>query len=303
MTAADYVGRFAPSPTGQLHFGSLLAAMASYCDARSVQGLWQVRIDDIDPPRAMPDAVEHFSRTLENYGFYWDGPLIQQSMHTKFYLSKLDQLNQQSQLFICQCSRADLAGLTLYPGHCRDKGTDRAAVEHRLARPDITSSDTKTAVRVIVSNNVSFTDLIQGPQHFQTTSDIGDTIVFRKDDFFSYALACAVDDANGISRVVRGADLLSTTAVQLAIINLLGLTAPEYAHIPVVLNSDKQKLSKQTHAQAIDAMPVLPTLLHAWHLLGQHAIDVSSVDAFWRVAFENWELSRVPKLSQLHETL
>lgn len=297
MTSTDYVGRFAPSPTGQLHFGSLLAAMASYCDARSANGQWQVRIDDIDPPRAIPDATQHFSRTLTNYGFTWDGPLIQQSTHTKRYLSKLDQLNQQSQLFICRCSRADLAGLTFYPGHCRVTDTNQGMVQHRL-----TNADSKSAVRVIMANDVSFTDLIQGPQYFQTMSDIGDTIVLRKDHLFSYALACAVDDANGVSRVVRGADLLSTTAVQLAIMNLLGLSAPEYAHIPVVLNNDKQKLSKQTHAQALDTMPVLPTLLTAWRLLGQQIFDASNIDAFWCEAFEKWDLQSVPKLSQLHET-
>ncbi len=298
MTPADYVGRFAPSPTGQLHFGSLLAAMASYCDARKAQGLWHVRIDDIDPPRSIPNAPKHFSHTLKSYGFIWDGPLQLQSSHTKLYLSKLEQLNQQLQLFICGCSRADLTGHKLYPGHCTKKHNDKSAVAHRLA-----SSDRETAVRVIVNKSVSFTDLIQGQQHCRPSIDFGDTIVLRKDDLFSYALACAVDDANGVSRVVRGADLLSSTAVQLAIMKLLGLNPPEYAHIPVVLNRDKQKLSKQTLAQAIDDMPVVPTLLHAWRLLGQQAIDAANIDAFWRTAIENWELDRVPKLSQLDETL
>lgn len=298
MTPADYVGRFAPSPTGQLHFGSLLAAMASYCDARHEHGLWHVRIDDIDPPRSIPDAVKHFSHTLKNYGFIWDGPLQLQSTHTKLYLSKLEQLNQQSQLFICECSRADLTGHKLYPGHCREMGNHKNVVAHRLA-----NSDSKTAVRVIVDESAGFTDLIQGQQHFQAATDIGDTIVLRKDDFFSYALACAVDDASGVSRVVRGADLLSSTAVQLAIMKLLGLKPPEYAHIPVLLNRDKQKLSKQTLAQAIDDMPVLPTLVNAWRLLGQQVIDAANIDAFWRSAIENWKLDRVPKLSQLDETL
>jgi len=263
MTSANYVGRFAPSPTGPLHFGSLLAAMASYCDARSRNGIWQLRIDDIDPPRAMPDAAQLIPKTLNQYGFEWDGAIVFQSTRTDQYQQALKQLNEKGALFACRCSRRELKDHAIYPGTCR---------------PATSMPDVLTATKQ------------------QIDKELGDTVVLRRDNFFSYALACAIDDARDVTHIVRGADLLSSTAPQINIMRLLGLRVPTYAHIPVALNTDQQKLSKQTHADALDAMPVLPTLLSAWQFLGQSQLNVHNVEAFWQAAFQTWQMARVPKL-------
>ncbi len=283
MTSADYVGRFAPSPTGHLHFGSLLAAMASYCDARSQGGSWLVRIDDIDPPRAMPCATTLIPRSLIRYGFQWDGEIVFQSARTQLYQQHLLSLCKKNVLFLCHCTRKELIGHANYPGTCR---------QHRVEK--IPEPNGQSALRVLINANVAFDDLIQGPQSFIVGAHFGDTVVVRRDDLFSYALCCAVDDADGISHVIRGSDLLPTTGVQVRLMQLLGLNIPTYAHIPVALNADQQKLSKQTLADPIDEMPVLPTLLRAWQFLGQTELNVHSVESFWQAAIAAWRLSRVP---------
>ena len=299
MKSAHYVGRFAPSPTGPLHFGSLLAAMASYCDAHNHQGTWHLRVDDIDPPRAMPCADEQIQRTLNSYGFHWDGPVIRQSERTELYYSKLNALNDLQLLFPCDCTRSRLAGETIYPGYCNPASSANTPHDAaKLVKEKLMAGNQQYAIRIIIDKAVEFDDLIQGPQHIGTEL-LGDTIVVRRDDLFAYALACAVDDADGISHVVRGSDLLTSTASQIAIMESLGLQPPSYAHIPIVVNTDQQKLSKQTRAHALDSMPILPTLHKAWQLLGQHAVTATSVETFWDTAIASWNLTRVPKQSQL----
>lgn len=301
MKSAHYVGRFAPSPTGPLHFGSLLAAMASYCDARNHNGFWHLRIDDIDPPRAMPGAIEQIQQTLKTYGFNWDGDALLQSQRTQHYLRKLQKLNELHLLFPCDCSRRRLSNQPVYPGYCNPistapiRTTSEAA---EIVKTKLLKGNQNQAIRITVDTTIWFNDRIQGEQVFDDGQP-GDTIVVRRDDLFSYALACAVDDADGITHVVRGYDLLETTASQLAIIKRLDLQPPSYAHIPVVVNNEQQKLSKQTHAPSLDAMPVLITLLKAWKALGQCELQATTIDAFWLMAIPAWELASVPRQSQL----
>jgi len=304
MTSATYVGRFAPSPTGPLHFGSLLAAMASYCDARHHGGHWRLRIDDIDPPRAIANAATHFQHTLHSFGFHWDGPVIFQSEHSETYKRYLRQLNENHGLYVCSCSRRALQGTSIYPNICKPSSSipDSYTRAADAVAAKLTHGDMTNAIRVSMDTSITFTDLIQGNQTAQVGQHLGDTVVVRRDDLFAYALACAVDDANGITHVVRGADLLPTTATQIGIMQWLNLHVPQYAHIPVALNSNKQKLSKQTHAKPIDTMAKLPTLQQAWQSLGQSPLNVHSTTTFWQAAIPAWDIHRVPKsISCNHE--
>lgn len=301
MHSAQYIGRFAPSPTGPLHFGSLLAAMASYCDARKHKGLWHLRIDDIDPPRAMLGACDQIQHTLKAYGFRWDDEVLFQSQRTQKYRHTLAKLNELQLLFPCDCSRRRLAGHPIYPGFCNPVSTASirsSADAAAIVQTKLIKGNQDHAIRITIDTAIWFDDQIQGEQVF-SDGEPGDTIVVRRDDLFSYALACAIDDADGITHVVRGYDLLATTASQLAIIKRLDLQPPNYAHIPVVVNSDQQKLSKQTLAEPLDAMPALSTLLKAWEALGQKQLQASNIDAFWQKAVPAWDLASVPKQSQL----
>lgn len=304
MKTAAYVGRFAPSPTGLLHFGSLLAAMASYCDARSHNGTWRLRIDDIDPPRAIQNASALFQKTLHNYGFDWDGPIIFQSERTEAYRHCLLQLNDKHKLYLCNCSRRDMRDHNVYPGNCKPSITNRKSPSQAKTEvaEKLEKTDLNNAIRAVMDTVVTFIDVIHGEQTAEPGAHLGDTVVVRRDDLFAYALACAVDDADGISHVVRGADLLPTTAAQISIMELLGLSSPLYAHIPLALNHNNQKLSKQTQAIAIDTMAELPTLKRAWQALGQPKLDAHSVHTFWQAAIPAWDIHRVPvQLSTKHE--
>jgi len=301
MKSAAYVGRFAPSPTGPLHYGSLLAALASYCDARSHQGQWLLRIDDIDPPRMVEGAIDGIQRTLDDYGFEWDGPTLLQSTRLADYQHAVEQLNELSLLYTCACSRKSLKGVSVYPGKCTPATGDTEKWLHEKAQvlSKLQSSNMAAAIRIRISENRVVQDQIQPPHTFHVGADIGDTIVVRRDNLIAYALACAVDDANGITHVVRGTDLLHATGAQLAIMATLHTSMPTYAHIPVVVNTANEKLSKQTKANAIDAMPVVATLKKAWQQLGQNPIEADNIAEFWTQAIAHWQLSKVPKQSQL----
>ena len=302
MEPTRYVGRFAPSPTGPLHFGSLLAAMASYADAKSNNGLWRLRIDDIDPPRAQKGAVDQIPKTLQQFGFRWDGNIIHQSTRTASYQQALSELNRLKRLYACGCSRRDLSAHAFYPGTCRPSTASQSLdLARQQVQQKLTLSDKKVAIRVIMDNAIAFDDQIQGAQRFDVDKHFADAVLLRRDDLFSYALCCAVDDADEITHIVRGSDLLPTTATQISIIRLLEKQEPRYAHIPVVTNKEAQKLSKQTRADAIDGMPVLPTLLKAWRCLGQDKLQVSSESAFWEAAFKAWNLHKVPSVNAIEE--
>lgn len=280
-------GRFAPSPTGALHFGSLLAALASYCQSRQQGEHWFLRIDDIDGPRSVPGSADAIQNSLERLGFEWDGPVIRQGHHLQRYRSALQQLIDLDRVFACNCSRKSLAGSPVYPGHCRHQALTHFPVADH-------------AVRIRLSGMLQFEDGVQGLQRFDLGRDVGDSIVWRRDGLVSYALACAVDDADTVSQVVRGADLLAGTGVQLAIIKALGLTPPRYAHVPVARDANGDKLSKHSQARAIDTYDAMEILQQAWQVLGQSPLtDVGCTREFWSRAFAQWRLERVPRLPQI----
>jgi len=306
MNSAKYIGRFAPSPTGPLHFGSLLAAMASFCDAKSHHGIWLLRIDDIDPPRELPGAKDAIPRALEQFGFEWDGDIMLQSERMDLYREQSLRLNEKTRLYACNCSRKKLKDHSIYPGFCNPANAPDPIPDSKIQAgvlQQFNTADADTAVRVALDGTVEFHDEIQGKQVLHHGEHFGDTVVLRKDDLFAYALACAVDDSDDITHVVRGADLLPTTAVQIAIARLLEHEIPSYAHIPIALNEQQQKLSKQTKAEPIANMPVLATLLEAWAFLGQNEFLAESVKAFWQHAQVHWNLDKVPRQSQLNQSI
>jgi glutamyl-Q tRNA(Asp) synthetase len=231
-------GRFAPSPTGLLHLGSLLAAAASFVDARACGLDWQVRLDDLDTVRRQPGAEDGILTALERHGLCWDGPVVRQSQRLDRYHAALSRLAADDRLFYCGCSRSLLARQRRYPGTCRAR---RAPTDG-------------CAVRVRVDDDpVVFDDVFQGPQRSVLTENVGDFVVRRRDGVIAYQLATAVDDgAAEIVRVIRGRDLLDNTPRQIWLMRCLELQTPVYGHLPLLLNASGQKLSKQTHAEPLN---------------------------------------------------
>ena len=294
--AARYRGRFAPSPSGPLHFGSLLAAMASYCDARAASGDWLVRIEDVDAPRSRPGASSAILHTLERYGFEWDGPVWQQSSRGARYDEAMVALAARGALYPCTCSRRELAGAIVtaigerrYPGTCR-------------VTPPAIRAGTRHAMRARVEpGRVTFTDRLQGPQQQDVASDVGDFVVRRADGLHAYQLAVVIDDADQqINAVVRGADLLASTPRQIVLQQLLNLPTPSYLHVPVAIDRAGAKLSKQTRAPRLPEQP-LPALLAAWRFLDQPAPPEPSrsVSEFWAFAHAAWSPARLPPVAML----
>ena len=297
--AALYRGRFAPSPTGPLHFGSLIAALASYCDARKAAGEWLVRIEDVDIPRARPGAERAILSALECYGFAWDGPVIRQSERTGVYASALERLRAQSDVYACACTRRELetapigaGGERVYPGTCRDGiPADR---QKRAAR----------AWRLRVRGaHVDWRDRLQGSQAQDLARDVGDFVVRRADGLFAYQLAVVVDDAaQGITDIVRGADLIASTARQILLQQRLAVATPSYLHVPIAIGGTGEKLSKQTHAAPLPATP-LPALIAAWRFLEQPLPAGSATPAtlaeFWQWAAAAWNPARLPPVAML----
>lgn len=290
----EYVGRFAPSPTGPLHFGSLVTAVGSYLDARSHGGRWLVRVDDLDLARNVVGAADAILRTLEQFGFEWDGEASRQSARLPRYAETLDRLRTMGAVFPCSCSRRELAdsalardGARLYPGTCRDRPTQ--------LRPDY-------AWRIRIAGAIDFADLIQGLQHEDLELEVGDFVVRRADGQFAYQLAVVVDDHDArITHVIRGADLLHSTGRQIYLQRQLGFSTPVYAHLPVVVNDAGEKLSKQTHAPAIDTTSPSHALVGALRFLGQSPpaeIADAPVSSIWQWAISNWTLRRVPRALQ-----
>jgi glutamyl-Q tRNA(Asp) synthetase len=283
----SYVGRFAPSPTGPLHFGSLVAALGSCLDARANSGKWLLRIDDIDPPREQPGAADGILHSLEQFGFAWDDAVLLQSTRHEAYRAALGKLRNLGLTFFCTCSRKQIAteGDMVYPGTCRDRMRDP-------------SGEYSIRLRVEADETV-FDDLIQGSCAQNLRSDVGDFVLLRRDGFYSYHLACAEDDAfQGVTRVVRGADLLDSTPRQIHLQNLLGLPTPSYAHLPVALNDSGQKLSKQNLARALDPERRQQLLWQALQFLGQQPpqeLRNADLESIWGWAFAHWSLCKVPK--------
>jgi glutamyl-Q tRNA(Asp) synthetase len=274
------LARFAPSPTGPLHLGSLLAAVGSYLDARAHGARWLVRIEDLDTPRVVPGCAETMLRTLEAFGFEWDGDVLFQSTRRTAYADALANLTNAGRIFACSCSRKDLAGLEDeaqgYPGTCRSGPTKSGP----------------TALRFRVHDRpIHFDDLFLGPQHFDL-AQCGDFVVQRRDGIASYQLAVVVDDAfQGVTRVVRGADLLSSTPWQLDLLDALALPKPIYGHLPLLLEPDGAKLSKTRNATPIDAAAAPRLLVSTLTYLSQApppGLAHSSIKDVWKWALEHW---------------
>lgn len=290
--AGKHRGRFAPSPTGALHFGSLVAAVGSFLEARTRGGDWLVRIDDLDPPRVARGAAEDILKTLEACGMEWDGPVVFQGTRTEAYRAAFHRLRAKALVYPCACSRREVADIALagaegpvYPGTCRAGiAPGRSARAHRV--------DTR-GVRV------EFDDALQERIAHDIDRDFGDFVIYRADGVYAYHLAVVVDDAeHGITDVVRGADLLASTPRQIYLQELLGLPRPRYVHLPIAVNTQGEKLSKQALAQPVDRVTPLPALVAALSFLGQHpprALAQATVGELWGWALKNWDLSRVPR--------
>jgi glutamyl-Q tRNA(Asp) synthetase len=295
-----YRGRFAPSPTGPLHFGSLVAALASCCDARGAGGEWLLRIDDVDEPRSRPEAKTTILTTLERYGFAWDGEVVRQSERTALYAAALAQLAARGLAYECACTRRELerspvgaGGERVYPGTCS------------AGIPADRSDRLQRAWRVRVGGGIiEYRDRLQGACTQDLAREVGDFVVRRADGLFAYQLAVVVDDAiDAISHVVRGADLLASTPRQIFLQQLLGYPTPSYLHVPIAVDAAGEKLSKQTHADALRDDDALPTLLAAWRFLDQPGPGGSgapgSVGEFWSWALAMWSPGRLPPVPML----
>ena len=285
---STYAGRFAPSPTGPLHLGSLTAALGSCLEAHRHDGRWFLRMEDLDPPREMPGAADGILRTLDRLGFRWDGEVVYQSRRHEAYVAAAEKLVAQGDAFPCACTRSEiadsgLAGLEgpVYPGTCRHGlPPGKTGRTLRLRVPD---------------EDLGFEDALQGPVHQNLARDIGDFVIRRADGCWAYQLAVAQDDAwQGISHVVRGADLLLSTPRQLYLQTRLGFLHPSYMHLPVAVNTAGEKLSKQTHAAAVDRLPPAESLWRGLHFLLQEppeALKRASIKEIWDWAETRWDPS------------
>jgi glutamyl-Q tRNA(Asp) synthetase len=274
-----YVGRFAPSPTGPLHFGSLVAALASYLEARAAKGKWLLRMEDLDRPREQAGAADQILRALERLGFEWDGPVLRQSAREERYRAVLADLARRGFTYSCGCTRKELEdsalaidGARVYPGTCR-----RGLGPGKQAR----------AVRLRThAAPIAFVDRIQGEIEQRVEREVGDFVVQRADGAVAYQLAVVVDDFDqGVTDVLRGADLLDSTARQIHLQRILGAPQPRYAHVPVAVNAAGEKLSKQTGAAPLDLVDPKRELARARRFLGQ--------------AEDGWDLARVPRARTL----
>lgn len=287
-----YVGRFAPSPSGALHFGSLIAALGSYLRARSLGGQWLIRIEDIDPPREVRGAADDILRTLEAYGLEWDGTVLYQSQRTETYQSYIDLLLAQDKAYFCQCSRKQIQSMGgIYDGRCH-----RRPQAHS---PNLVSSG---AVRIVNTAQVEeFNDNLMGHICVATPFAAEDFIIKRSDGLYAYQLAVVLDDAyQGITEVVRGCDLIEASCRQLSLYQTFGLTAPEWLHLPLACLTPGFKLSKQNHAQAIDKQHPQASLNAALEFLGQRRVEQdASVAKMLEQAVAQFQLSAIPKRPEI----
>ena len=286
MSESHYIGRFAPSPSGELHFGSLIAALGSYLQARARQGKWLVRIEDIDPPREVPGAADTILRQLEHYGLHWDGEVLWQSKRHDAYRERLAWLSAQGLSYNCTCTRARIQSVGgVYDGHCR-------TLHHPQAN---------AAVRLIQRSPVTrFYDRLSGEIQADERLAREDFIIHRRDGLFAYNLAVVVDDHfQGVTEIVRGADLVEPTVRQISLYQQCGWKVPDYVHLPLAINDHGVKLSKQNHAPALPDGDPRPVLIDALRFLNQNVIDEWQdlpVDELLKTAITNWTLEAVPKI-------
>jgi len=286
---ARFRGRFAPSPSGPLHFGSLVAAVGSYLQAKSHGGEWLLRIEDIDTTRVQPGAASHILRTLEQFGLYWDQTETYQTKRLPLYQAVFEQLLKQQKIYGCDCSRARIQSLGgVYDGFCQQRFLSKELIEKPLAWR-------------LIPGEVphAFTDLVFGEVKIPAAICQEHYSIKRRDGLFAYQLVVVVDDLQQqIGQVIRGADLLEMTTRQQALCVLLGQTAPAYGHLPLAVTAPGQKLSKQNHATDISNQPLSQSLQQALNLLGQQVpieLQGAAVTELLSWALANWQLSKVPK--------
>ena len=276
-----YIGRFAPSPTGPLHFGSLITAVASYCDAKANQGTWLVRIEDTDIPRIYPNSESHILNCIDAFEFEPDADIIFQKNRLDLYEQVLEQLKQAQQIYACECTRKQLGSNHIYVGTCRDLHLDFS----------------NQAIRLKVDDQlICFDDLLQGRQCSNLKNDLGDFVLKRRDGIISYQLAVVVDDyLQGNTHVVRGADLLDNTARQIWLGSLLDYPKLNYMHLPLAMNDQGQKLSKQNMAQALDLSKAAELLQSTILTLGQPFVELDRPRIMLQQAVQQWDVNLIPK--------
>ncbi|SFJ19042.1 glutamyl-Q tRNA(Asp) synthetase [Pseudomonas guineae] len=291
MNPPAYIGRFAPTPSGYLHFGSLVAALASYLDARAVNGRWLLRMEDLDPPREVAGAQAAILNALESYGFEWDGELVRQSERHDHYATLVERLLSQGLAYACTCSRKQLEGSQgIYPGNCRNAGHSVVDAAIRLRVPELV---------------YHFNDRVQGDYRQHLGREGGDFIIRRRDGLFAYQLAVVLDDAwQGVTDIVRGADLLDSTPRQLYLQELLGFSQPRYLHVPLITQPDGHKLGKSYRSPPLPADQASLLLIRALRALGQRVPDDASYGQpaeLLRWASEHWDATRIPRSLSLAE--
>ncbi len=281
----SYVGRFAPSPSGPLHFGSLIAAVGSYLQAKANQGTWLVRVEDLDPPREIAGAAANILATLDAFGLHWDGDVIYQSQRSSAYQEAIAQLNQQGLTYYCHCTRKQIqAQGVFYQGHCKHK--------------QLTADNAALRVTTTVPVN-HFMDELHGKIDIEKALAAEDFIIHRKDGLFAYNLAVVVDDIyQGITQVVRGADLIEPTGRQLYLFEQFSQPAPSYLHLPLVSNADGSKLSKQNHAPGLDISQAKALLIDAFRFLALpvcNELQDLSIPHLLQWGTEHWSVKNLPR--------
>lgn len=293
-TDNSYIGRFAPSPTGPLHFGSLVAAVGSYLEAKKNNGKWLLRIEDIDPPREITGATTSIIKTLELFGFEWDGDIIYQSERYDIYQEYVDKLITESQAYPCGCSRKEIAAVSprsvnglIYPGTCREDLNDKEPRSTRLLTENI---------------NIHFRDQVQGDIFQNIETDSGDYIIRRADGLYAYNLAVVIDDQlSGITDIVRGYDLLPCTCQHIYLQRVLHFATPAYTHLPIAVNDSGQKLSKQNLAKEINSVQRVKTLYNAIAFLNQAPdkyLLKADLQDIWEWAVTNWDITKIKGIQE-----
>ncbi len=294
-SAAWRVGRFAPTPSGDLHIGSLVAAVASAADIKHREGAHRVRIDDIDPPREVPGSTDRILHALVHFALPMDGPVIRQSEHLALYQEALDELIKNQQVFACTCSRKSLQDGQLCVASCHTK----LLSVHEPVNEQLKALRGEASVRLntaSLSGSLVIKDEIQPNQYIDDVTKIGTPVIWRKDGYVSYLLATAVDDSNGITDVVRGADLWAETPAQQLVMDLLNRSVPQWAHVPCAVDEQNHKLGKQTRAASVHEADPLVLVQKVWQFLGQAPQVCGSLEEFWHNAAITWDREAVPQV-------